>query len=96
MLTHIPEEGGGRLVLTDDATGREQGFLSYVLITPALVDAQHTVVHPDYQGLGLAVELAKAFFLLVQEQGWQVRPSCSYIARYLERHSELAELQEKH
>lgn len=91
MIEFIDEQGGGRLRLLDESTGQEQGFLSYAL-SADMADAQHTVVHEAYQGQGLAAVLAKAFFAHAEAKGWKVRPSCSYIARYMERHPELEHL----
>lgn len=91
MIRYSFDGHQGRLVM-EDATGQEQGFLSFVLESEGIADAQHTVVAPAYQGQGVAAALAKELFVLAQEQGWRVRPSCSYIARYMERHPELPQV----
>ncbi len=94
MLKYTLDQGAGRLCLVDDETSEEKGFLSYEVSPTGVADAQHTVVKPAYRGQGVAEELAKAFFVLAQEHGWQVRPSCSYVARYMDRHPELEGLRE--
>lgn len=93
-LTSHLTDGQGRLTSLEDGSEREQGYLTYAVLSPGLIDAQHTIVHPEWQGGGIAAQLAKALFALAQERGWRVRPTCSYIARYLERHPELSDLRE--
>lgn len=44
-----------------------------------LLDANHTRVDPELRGQGIADKLYKAFIEFVDQGGYQVNPSCSYI-----------------
>lgn len=46
----------------------------------------HTGVPPALQGRGLAAELVEQALLWAQQEGLQVVPACSYVARYIDRH----------
>ena len=64
----------------------------FVLRIIQIAIVEHTVVDPSYQGLGLAGDLATAFFSYCIELGLRVRPMCSYIVTYLKRHPELQDM----
>jgi len=55
-------------------------------------DLHHTFVPAGLRGTGVAGALAKAALEHVKQQGGAVRPSCSYIATYIKRHPQYAEL----
>ena len=52
----------------------------------------HTNVPDEIGGRGIAGELARAAFEHAREQGWNVRPACSYAAAWVERHPEYSQL----
>ncbi|MCB4208812.1 GNAT family N-acetyltransferase [Arthrobacter sp. UM1] len=53
----------------------------------------HTGVEDDYQGHGLAGEIAQYGFEYVQEQGGRVKPNCPFIRdTFLPEHPEWQEL----
>ena len=54
----------------------------------------HTVVAPALQGRGIAADLVVAGLAWAREQGLKVRPSCSYVAAYMQRHPETQDLLE--
>ncbi|RQO63446.1 hypothetical protein DBR47_02605 [Paucibacter sp. KBW04] len=50
------------------------------------IDFHHTGVDPALQGRGLAAKLVEhGLQWLAGQDGWQLRPSCSYVAAYLKR-----------
>ena len=51
-----------------------------------------TEVDPEFGGRGLAGHLAKRAFDDAREAGLRVVPECSYMANYIERHEEYADL----
>lgn len=71
--------------------GELAGFIEY---RPRGVhlDLVHTEVLPQFEGRGLAGRLAQFALEDAGRQGRKVIPSCSYIARYIERHSQFQEL----
>ncbi|MBN2203753.1 MAG: N-acetyltransferase [Thermoleophilia bacterium] len=54
----------------------------------------HTEVDPEFGGRGLAGRLAKRALDDAREEGLRVVPRCSYMAKYVERHEEYADLVE--
>ncbi len=54
----------------------------------------HTGVPAALQGRGLAAELVVAALAHAREQGWRVRPVCSYVAAYMRRHPDTQDLLE--
>lgn len=52
----------------------------------------HTVVPPELQGRGIAAALVEAALAHARAQGLRVDPVCSYVAVYLRRHPQHADL----
>lgn len=52
----------------------------------------HTVVAADYGGRGLAGKLIGEALRVTREEGFSVRPSCSFVARYIEKNPGSADL----
>jgi uncharacterized protein len=71
--------------------GELAGFVEYRERDGAL-DLVHTEVLPAFEGRGLAGRVAQFALDDARRQGRRVVPSCSYIARYIERHLELQDL----
>jgi predicted GNAT family acetyltransferase len=54
----------------------------------------HAGVPPPIEGRGIAAELTKAALESARENKWRVVAQCSYVAAYLRRHPEYADLQD--
>ncbi|MBS2940161.1 N-acetyltransferase [Nocardioides sp. J2M5] len=67
------------------------GFIDYLLRdgTIALV---HTEVDPAHSGQGHAATLARGALDAARARGLSVRPVCPYVASYIEKHPEYADL----
>lgn len=52
----------------------------------------HTEVPQELSGRGVGSALAKASLTYAREQGLQVIPKCEFVASYIEKHSEFANL----
>ncbi len=52
----------------------------------------HTYVPPALQGRGIAAALVAAALAHARAAGLRVRPDCSYVARYMQRHPETLDL----
>jgi len=74
-----------------EVQGRLAGFLDYREEdgTLALV---HTEVLDGFEGQGLGAQLARRALEDAREQGRQVDPSCSFVASYVARHPQYADL----
>ena len=52
----------------------------------------HTEVSPEFEGHGLAGDLARFVLDDIRGRGLQVVPRCPYVARYIREHPEYADL----
>jgi uncharacterized protein len=66
-------------------------LLKYAVRGDAL-DLAHTTVPPDAEGQGVGAALAKAALDHARREGVRVIPSCPFVAAYVRRHKEYAEL----
>ncbi len=57
-----------------------------------VVDLPHTEVDPLHGGKGYAAQLVVFALQDIRDAGLQVRPTCPYIARYIDRHPDYAAL----
>lgn len=71
--------------------GSRVGVVDY-RIDGDVVDLTHTEVDPAHGGKGYAAQLAAFALDDAREEGLTVTPTCSYIARYIERHPAYADL----
>lgn len=65
--------------------------LDYVL-SGTLAIFTHTGVPPAVGGRGIAGDLVRFGLDTARSNGWQVRPDCSYVAAFIERHPEYQSL----
>lgn len=54
--------------------------------------AEHTIVPPEIGGRGVAARLVEAMIADAREQGFRIKPACSYVAAAFGRHPEWADL----
>lgn len=52
----------------------------------------HTGVPPAYEGQGIASALVKEGLAYARKEGYKVVPLCSFVAAYIKRHPEYADL----
>lgn len=71
--------------------GELAGFVDY-RAQGASVALVHTEVLPQFEGRGLAGRLAEFALEDVRRQGAKVVPTCSYIAKYIQRHPQVQDL----
>jgi predicted GNAT family acetyltransferase len=73
--------------------GRGVGFAAYRPDGPITVFT-HTEVDPSCEGQGIGAELVRQALDDVREHGGSVRPKCSFVAAFLDRHPDYANLRE--
>jgi predicted GNAT family acetyltransferase len=61
-------------------------------IDGARITFTHTVVPPELRGRGIAEQLVRAALADARAAGRKVVPACSYVAKFIERHQEFADL----
>ena len=72
-------------------SGKLAGLATYVLSDDTMT-IPHTEVQPRFEGQGLGARLAKFALDDARRRGLRVVPRCPFIATYIERHSEYADL----
>lgn len=63
-------------------------------IRDGVMELYHTESPPALAGRGVASQLIRTALLSARGQGLKVRPTCSFVAAYLKRHPEFADLAE--
>ena len=71
--------------------GQLAGFCEYNLLTDAIMFT-HTEVMPDFEGKGVGSAIAKHVLDAARSEGQHVIPVCQFIAGYIRKHREYAEL----
>jgi predicted GNAT family acetyltransferase len=66
-------------------------FLSYTF-GDDLVIFEHTEVPAELRGQGLAAHLARAALNEARQRHWRIIPRCEYVAGFIARHREFADL----
>jgi predicted GNAT family acetyltransferase len=75
--------------LTDNAEGSR--FIDYRL-GDGVIDLVHTEVSSEFEGEGHAATLTRGALDAARTRGLRVVPSCRYVAGYVDKHPEYADL----
>ncbi len=72
----------------------EDGHLAFAeyRIDGGVITFTHTIVPPEIGGRGVASRLIGAALASARDRGFEVVPACSFVAAYLDRHPDLADL----
>lgn len=87
-------------VRRDDAAGRFEILVDGVVAGQAdysdgpdgVREFTHTVVASEFSGRGLAGKLVGEALSVTRDEKLRVRPTCSFVAGYLEKHPEAADV----
>lgn len=92
MSSPVPVVHNARLRRFEDQTGDgSSSFLSYTSYGDCVV-FEHTFVPDELRGRGIAAKLARAALEEARQRRWKVVARCSYVAAFIKRHPEFAEL----
>jgi predicted GNAT family acetyltransferase len=100
MRLQSAENGGGFMSEVRDNSERsrfelvEQGHVAFAdyAVEGGVITFTHTVVPPALQGMGIGSRLIEGALSAARERGLKVRPQCSFVAAFIARHSEWADL----
>ena len=67
------------------------GVIEYIPL-PGKVIATHTEVSEEYEGQGVGSRLVAGALDLLRDDGRLVQPMCSYVAAFLRKHDEYADV----
>lgn len=87
QLRHAPERRRYELQLD----GKLAGFIDYRDQGPVR-ELLHTEVLPEHEGRGIGGRLARFALDTARREGHRVAPTCSFIAAYLQRQPDAADL----
>ena len=85
----VDDPAATRYVLRRD--GEAAGFVTYRR-QPGVITLLHTEVDPAREGEGLGSRLVRGVLDDVRAQGLSVHPVCPFVAAFIERHDEYADL----
>lgn len=78
-----------RYLITVD--GRDAGYADYIQ-GDGVRDFHHTVIDPEFRGQGLSKPLIQAALDDTRVAGDKVRPLCTAVAGFIEKHPEYRDL----
>ncbi|MGD2114959.1 MAG: GNAT family N-acetyltransferase [Acidobacteriota bacterium] len=70
----------------------EKAVLSFRRVDDETLDYTSTVVPPEARGQGIAGALVRHALDWARGEGYRVIPTCSYVARWIERHEDYQDL----
>ena len=73
-------------------TGHGDAVIEYDTVDARTFDYHHTFVPPAFRGGGIASQLTDYALRYARDNGFKVRPTCPFVARYLKRHPEFQPL----
>jgi predicted GNAT family acetyltransferase len=86
-VVDVPERHRYELIVD----GGVAGFVTYDR-GPGVITFRHTEIEDAYEGHGLGGTLAAAVLDDARAKGLRVKPVCPFIEKYIEEHSEYADL----
>jgi predicted GNAT family acetyltransferase len=79
----------GRLVIRRDG---EEAELTWSVLSPARIIADHTGVPDAFRGTGAGAALVRRLVELARAEGFTVMPLCPFVAAQARRHPEWADV----
>ena len=80
-----------KLRLIDEENNEDIGYISFDRKNDTVVIIS-TVVYEKYQGKGMASALIKEILTYAKNNNLKVKPLCSFVVHYIEKHPEYKEL----
>jgi predicted GNAT family acetyltransferase len=90
LMADIRHDPAARRFTTEAAGGI--AYITYREGPGQVLDFDHTFVPPTARGRGIASQLTAHALEYARDGGYQVVPSCPYVATYIERHAEYRDL----
>jgi hypothetical protein len=91
QITNHPESR--RYELTQD--GKRAAHIAWRMHGEDTIELVHTEVEKEFEGKGLGSQIAKFALDDARARGLKVIPTCSYIAGWLQKHPDYADLAAK-
>ena len=88
LVTREVSGTGGRYVIRHNG---EEAELTYTVVSPAVVSANHTGVPDSFRGTGAGVALVARMVADARVEGFRIDPLCPFTAAQAQRHPEWAD-----
>jgi len=75
-------------IYSTDENGKVLAEVTFPETQPGVYTIDHTIVDSSLQGQGVAGKLVQAAVEDINSKGGEVRATCSYAVKWLEKHSE--------
>lgn len=69
-----------------DSSGKVVAEITFPRTAPGVYTIDHTIVDSSLQGQGVAGKLVESAVEDIRRQGGEVRATCSYAAKWLQKH----------
>jgi len=73
-------------------TAGAEAVLEYAVVNADTLDYHHTFVPPELRGSGIASQLTEYALRYARDNRLKVRPTCPFVARYLQKHPDFQPL----
>ena len=80
-----------KLRLIDEENNEDIGYISFDRKNDTVIIIS-TVVYEKYQGKGMASALIKEILTYAKNNNLKIKPLCSFVVHYIEKHPEYKEL----
>ena len=80
-----------KLRLIDEENNEDIGYISFEIKDDTIIIIS-TVVYEKYQGKGMASTLIKEILRYAKNNNFKIKPLCSFVIHYIEKHQEYNEL----
>ena len=80
-----------KLRLIDEENNEDIGYISFEIKNDTIIIIS-TVIYEKYQGKGMASTLIKEILRYAKNNNFKIKPLCSFVIHYIEKHQEYNEL----
>ena len=80
-----------KLRLIDEENNEDIGYISFEIKGDTIIIIS-TVIYEKYQGKGMASTLIKEILRYSKNNNFKIKPLCSFVIHYIEKHQEYNEL----
>ena len=95
MLDITADHRDFRGSLTARLDGQPVGHIDFIPSGPGVVDLNHTLVFPAFEGRGFGRQLVAAAVAFARAEGLKLEASCPYAAQVIARRSDWADVWDK-
>lgn len=77
-----------KIEFIDEENDCIMGYVTFPKREDNILDLNHTVVNPSYQGQGIAAKLIKEVVEYAKKEDFKIIPTCSYAEKWFEKNED--------